>query len=585
MNKTAFLALFLVFLSGSASAALSNAWIINESGAVQNMSYRVVAHSYLDGGDGNKNIKLMVENTTPLASYNGTFVYRINGPTNYTLPAGASTNSKVDPFTCGTSTCNTSLNLRFDSSWAVYPGRVWALATDDTPTDNDILTAANTTLHPNYQFVLINFSNGWLIGSYVINNTYVNGWNGVYDQNSGNATIKVTTIKNLIYPDTPDIPNPNQNRNVTKGICDDEYGFNCNSSTVDLPNASNSLFTGVTGAQQMALNQPIQKQIVINGLNYSLCIGPDLIASSLGASFPSSGRIYSVNASAAAVSKAITELGQPLVGTENFTVSWQLRNVGNVNTSKPFNVTFYKSSVDPNNKIYELTVNENLTPGQYKSGSFSALAYNTRNYYFMVVDSASEIGECSESNNGAQTSADAKLAYSIYFYNESGSPITSLEYTGRPISLLVYANDSLGNPVAGNLTRIVQENGIELFAPVQQGMRPYAIAEVTTNASGWANMTLIPTGNQYYDKWNFGSYTNLYNYLQSNYSLYAELYVDGVRKARVELPLTSLTPTDPTGANIHSLNPPFKTLIEFVYDAALGVMKTVRNWLQITNVP
>jgi hypothetical protein len=166
----------------------------------------------------------------------------------------------------------------------------------------------------------------------------------------------------------------------------------------------------------------------------------------------------------------------------------------------------------------------------------------------------------------------------VYFLQLSvdGTITTTFNESGRPYNVTANVTDSLGDPVDDATVRIVEQNGLNLFAPTQawqegsdnRSVVSYSISEVRTNSSGLVSFTLIPTGNKLIDV-----DPSIIDFT-GNYSLTAELYVSGTLQRTVNLTLVNLTAVAPD-AQVSSEN---QDNVDFIYDTIYQIFSTVKGW-------
>ncbi len=175
----------------------------------------------------------------------------------------------------------------------------------------------------------------------------------------------------------------------------------------------------------------------------------------------------------------------------------------------------------------------------------------------------------------------------------NGQNTSTLNDSCRPYNISVYVNDSSGNPIPGVGVRLVQVNGISLFAPVQKldapsltGLSSRQYAETSTLANGYANFTVVPTGNEFYTTY---SYLDMDDYV-GNYSLYLELYNLTTNETiefnngsaivdRQYLELVNLTCITPDVADEHTYYHPFHSEFKQIVQLMYNTFASIYRWL------
>ncbi|HQT44457.1 MAG TPA: CARDB domain-containing protein [Candidatus Micrarchaeota archaeon] len=462
------------------AAQLSYAYILNatiasdSTGLPVGLYYDTSAKNFLDGTTSNPNVKLRVYYTVsgdvPNGAYGG-FAYLVNS-SYYVFTTTTNGNYGLDPFgaeqgTAGAYYRDTTSAL---DTPGVYPAYAYAVI------------SANSSADPGDTFVYMPQSSGWLRGS-----ISVPSFASTYNQNTGQVTLLgISSITGTSTTGPSSITADNQQ--IAIGVCTDTIGQNCSSSALTTRTGTVLLQTGVTAAQAKAQAQT--RYLVYNGFSTSFSIGTDLSCSS--PSYSPSGTVYN---------------------GDNLTISAIVTNAGNVNVSTPFNVTFYKNSINSSNVLGSALVSTEITPGSAVTGS---LTINTSQWnlsnandnpttFWVSCDSSNVVNEISESNNNASSS---KTIYKVVYMDVyvDGNLSTNFTYAGRPYNVTVNVYDSAGGSHFGDMIQAAEYNGVSIFAPIQvwagnssnYSLKPTSLGVVMANESGSASFAIIPTGNRTY---------------------------------------------------------------------------------------
>jgi hypothetical protein len=389
------------------------------------------------------------------------------------------------PFVSGGYNCSEA-DFEFFAGRGPYPAYPFAVV-DTNGNDNDTIDYGTDAIIP------ITSSNGRLLGSFSLN-----GVQASYNQGTGNVNIDVTAV--TVYTSSSSsqaLPSGLEGENkLLVGVCVDSQGVDCTSTArTNVTAGSVSLSTGIVSPDDTIT---YTRYAVVNGIGSSFCIGPDLRALSVSVvpGFTTAGQIVNITAS--------------------------VYNNNNVNVTQTFNVTFYSDG----NLIGTAAVN-GLTVGQTKYPSIlydtTGLLSGSKSIKASIVDTG--IGDCDgHANDNATTSLVIGKAFFVGVLI-NGTASTNFPLPGRPYNVSIHVNDSDGNNVPANV-RITEKNGINLFAPVQgwntnDGVSPLAVATFETDASGDANLALIPTGNKLYNP-EF-AWLNVSDHV-GNYELYLEIF-------------------------------------------------------------
>ncbi|MGC8885440.1 MAG: CARDB domain-containing protein [Candidatus Nanoarchaeia archaeon] len=537
-----------------AHAKIINASIVNASSHQPvNMNYEATTiKAYIDSAAGNPDVTLQVcTDSEDLTGLFGGFVYKVGNWTDF-ISIAAMSGGGLGQFSAVGGNCfEVNSTLNFLSDYAVYPAYVYGVVSN------------NSSVDVNDTFILINKSGGWLGGYYLFND-----FQRTYNQSTYKINVNVTKI--MGYKNTNSETDPTEiwpgGANVSKqyiimAVCDKNVssleGYNCRNGNRTYPGVMNILDTGITPNQSLAQ----YTYLVVNGIPYQFCIGPDLSV------------------------EAVTATPNPAYQSEIVTLNATIKNKNNVNVSSPFNVSFWRdSNFTANVTIYGLGAGQTA----YAVYNYNTTGLHSGSYNIIAKVEDSMFGDCNDSNDNATTQLQIMKTYNLTVYI-NGTLNKVFPRPGRPYNVSIFVEDSDGNTSLPNLTlRITEKNGLNLFVPTQgwnesgnkKGVISYSIAEVQTNNSGASSLALIPMGNKLYsEEYN---YLNISDYV-GNYSLYIELF-NGSQKLQlydpnsnrlinqVNLVLENHTVLDPTNSEQNSI---------VVYNHESWVKQVIQLFVQV----
>ncbi|MEM2874358.1 MAG: CARDB domain-containing protein, partial [Candidatus Nanoarchaeia archaeon] len=525
--------------------------------------YAVAGKSYIDLMEGNPDFALQIcttDGTPNLTTKYVSWAYKAGNSTHFKLigEAGGTGINYTQPIYSDGNCYFTPANWNFYDQTAVYPGLVYAVVSDD----NDI-TKDDTWIE-----IRPIGNNNVLLGSYNLNN-----FAATLNEINGNIAVIVNSItgttasgSQTIYPGGTAV----NKQAIVLGVCQPTanlWGWNCASSNLTYPGVLNNLFTGVIPNQ----NNAYTRYLLVNGFNYSFCIGPDIAVTSLNVT-PSS--VYQ---------------------SENALLNATVQNLGNVNYTGTINIGFFDGAT----YLGYATIN-GLNRGETK---YAAYNYDTTgklsgNHTMLArISFNGGPGNCNTSNDESTTNLTIKKTYNItvLINNTVG---TIFDRPGRPYNVTIIADDSDGNDAANVTVKLTERNGLNLFAPVQafdaegerRGASSLASLVTLTNSSGMVDFAIIPTGNKLYLP--LYSNENATDHI-GNYSLYIELYdKSGTEKLQLynvssdslidqyNLTLANHTVLDPTLAEentiyVYNHNRWVKIIVEFF----VQVFGNVQKWI------
>jgi hypothetical protein len=552
------LVLVMALFCFSAAFAVSGA-IINSGETAKNITYLTTANAYKDAAP-NDDLGLALCDVGPkwvgaafALNNSGTWIYNVvnqrAGSTTYSLINTSNTATicsgyytPIDSFLFSSS----SIASVPPAFVAAFPGRIYILYSD----------YQDGTLP---EFVLVNFANGSMRGSYSVSSTFDQATKNVsLNVNSISFETDIGTVSKAPSDGTYGLSN---DRRLVVGVCTDDSGENCSDGKI-LNSGGQLPVTLSTGLASVDDQSVYTRYSVVNGLGYSFLIGANLQAS-VNASNPNP---YDGD---------VINLGVTIYNTGNVNVSSTF-NVTLYDNDVPFNTTEITQDVVPGNNLY-FTVPYN-TYG--KSGSHTIVASS---------DSSDKIVETSEADNNGSTVVNVQTTYHAIVYVD-GIQTYTFDEAGRPYTVTVSVINSSGSPTENATVRITEVNGLNMFAQMQlwndtyfannkTGLKSYSIAEIVTNSTGNVSFTLVPTGNKLYvspysDTYNASSYVG-------NYSLYLEIYLNGQRQKingsyqdMIPLYLTNLTPVTTGLTNVNN-----QGFVEIVTNFVADIFEAVRGWL------
>jgi len=541
----------IIFLPVLASAAVQNASIVNDAtNSSVTLRYEVdPINAYIENAAGNPGqvvLQVCADNATAdLSGKYGGFVYKTGNGNLFQHLAEKSGVELVQFSSCDASCCKTPTDYNLLSDYSVYPAQVYAIVSDDS--------AINTS----DTFIYIPSANGWFEG-YFSTNTVQSS----YSQTSGNVTVDVTTAYGRKEDGSYTSISTDKNYLIL-GVCDivsDLYKYNCTSNAkTNLTASGVSLYTGVVSPADTGI---ATKYYVIDGIASSFCIGPDLTVTSV-----------SVNPSSV-----------PQGQTVNITAT--VTNGNNVDVTQSFNISFFR---DGNPIGYVTVAGLNAGSTEYPSILYNTAGLSSGSKTILArVDDAS-IGDCNNANDNSTAALNIGKTYQVLVLI-NGTASTNFPVPGRPYNVSIHVNDSDGGNVAA-LVKITEKNGINLFAPIQnlsagKGVSPLAVAQFETDASGNANIALIPTGNKLYNP--EYAYLNVSGYV-GNYQLYLEVFdkttgtklqlYNGTLINELDFTLGSMTAVNPTAGQENSIfvyN--HNSFVQQIIDLANQVYSSIKKW-------
>ena len=371
-----------------------------------------------------------------------------------------------------------------DVYFAAFPGKIYV--------------AYETSGNPG---VLSNFvmAEGSLLGDYVVTRSYQKSTNKI---EVDTPSIQFESPATIVSK-TADDPNfgVNNDRRMVVGVCSDSLGENCYSGLIVPTEASFPLYLS-PGVSSPDVNDQhkYDRYVVINGIGKHICIGANL-------------KVY------------INDISpNPVYYSQNLTINYTITNYrdvptedkgGNVDVTTDFyvEVKIYRSDNASDvvfDKKYFIT--EDLSPGQSILRGLVWPVYAKSGEYTVevIVDSDGMINECDETDNSYTATFQLKpiIIPEIWI---NGNKTDTFPFVGAPFNLTLHLKDSDGLNISNATVKLVEKNGVSSFVPTQLWnasvnpsssqtvcVKTFQEAEFPTDYYGYAQVTVIPSGNPLY---------------------------------------------------------------------------------------
>lgn len=366
---------------------------------------------------------------------------------------------------------------------SVYPANIWVVISDNQSIEN------GDTL------VYVPTAKGRMKGSFTAST-----FESTYDQTVGDIRYDITSVTvNTASGTTQEIDSNYDDRAyIAVGVCEDDTGLNCNSTNmISKDSATVNLGTGITGPNDQST---ATKYVVANGQGSSFCIGAD----------------------AQVRTSDLTENVTTLYYNQAMEIKARIYNNRNVNITADTNLTLWIDGAMVKNWTVTETIGNYSTSNWY-SYNWTASVTSGSHTINATADTSKEITECSETNNDHKDTVTVNKVFTPFIYI-NGTYGQNFSRIGVPHNVSIFLNDSDGSIQNNSEINITETNGISIFAPVQnwtgsvaptrRGMKSTSVATVTTD-KGWANFTLIPTGNPIYTDYpdyELGDYIGNYSF-------------------------------------------------------------------------
>lgn len=266
------------------------------------------------------------------------------------------------------------------------------------------------------------------------------------------------------------------------GVCGDSAGENCNGLVrkKTSPNFPET-FTFDLDKSQANDQNVYTRYAVANGERFaSVNIGADLEITGL-----------SVNR-------------DPIYYSQNQTVSFSVRNNGNVPVTSDFDV---EASIERDGEVFSserFTVSEDLSPGQQTSFQYTWDASKESGRYTVNVeaDTENDIAEISELTQDSTSFQLRPVTFPEVYVNGEEVPENEIEFSdpGVPYNLTLVMKNSDNETLGNSNIRIREQDGMSAFAPSQEITEGSfsdveKIMRFQTDGNGTASITITPTGN------------------------------------------------------------------------------------------
>ena len=354
---------------------------------------------------------------------------------------------------------------------AAFPGRVWLGISDSSDFSNPKFFPTDITFLGGYSF---------------------NQYQKTYDASTGNISVNLAgiTVKTK-SSGTQDIKSAYlDDRYIFVGTCEDQYGTNCYDGIKITPKELEGGITLNTGHKGITDQDPHKMYLVVNGLDYPLNLGADLIVSKI-------------------------DVPTQVYYTQKFQINVTVENIGNVNVTHDFNVSLKLEGFVGHVSNYKLLYNVSKEGVLVKNGGKKTLTFNivakggafdnapawiTAN---ATVDSDNTINEINENNNGNSAGFNYKpvyepkitIAYNKTSYENNGVPY--FPYSGRIYNVTFRFLEQPSNAYVSDFTfTLVKEGGINDFVPLKEGVDgiTYIGNSITIHMSGSSiSIPVIPS--------------------------------------------------------------------------------------------
>ena len=194
----------------------------------------------------------------------------------------------------------------------------------------------------------------------------------------------------------------------------------------------------------------------------------------------------------------------PIYYSQNQTVSFSVRNTGNVPVDTGFDVS---SSIERGGQVFDsqsFRVDSGLDIGESRSFNYQWKALNDSGRYSVngEADTRNDVAEINEGNTDTDYFDLEAITYPDIYVNGEIIPENEVEfdYPGVAYNLTFVMKDSDGNILGNSRIELVENDGFSNFVPTQEvtsgsfnSMRK--VSSFRTDENGTASITFIPTGN------------------------------------------------------------------------------------------
>lgn len=347
---------------------------------------------------------------------------------------------------------------------AAFPGDADIIVSSSSDGSNPQFVETGSTLDGSYSGNLgYSYSNNEL--NLNLNSITVNSDIGTQSFNPGTSGRGISSSRPLIV-----------------GVCGDSAGENCNGLVKKKTSASfPEIFTFDLDKSQVNDQNVYTRYAVANGERFaSVDIGADVEVRGLSTS------------------------KDPIYYSQNQTVSFSIRNSGNVPVTSDFDV---EASIERNGEVFSnerFTVSEDLSPGEQKSFQYEWEASEESGRYTVNVeaDTENDIAEISELTQDSTSFQLRPVTFPEVYVNGEEVPENEVEFSdpGVPYNLTLVMKNSDNETLENSNIRIREQDGMSAFAPSQEITEGSfsdveKIMRFRTDENGTASLTITPTGN------------------------------------------------------------------------------------------
>lgn len=277
-----------------------------------------------------------------------------------------------------------------------------------------------------------------------------------------------------------------QGRQLVLGVCSDPSGESCPTGVEKVSSASSSTLSRSYNldipSEDINDQATYRRYAVANGKSFSsVDVGADLEVSSVSVS------------------------RNPVYYSQNQSISFSLRNRGNVPVETGFQV---EAEIKRNGDVKDsrmFTVDQDISPGSSYTESYEWEATEHSGDYDIVVkaDTGDSINEIDENNNQASTGFRLNpVTFPEVIINGDKVPKDETEFphTGVPYNLTLVMENSDNDTLSNSQIKLIEKDATNSFIPTQElesGSVTESKTVVTfkTGSNGTASLTVTPRGN------------------------------------------------------------------------------------------
>lgn len=232
--------------------------------------------------------------------------------------------------------------------------------------------------------------------------------------------------------------------------------------------------------------------------------------------------VDTVNIGADLEVRGLSTSSDPIYYSQNQTVSFSVRNTGNVPVDTGFDVS---SSIERGGQVFDsqnFRLDSGLDVGESRSFNYEWKALNDSGRYSVNVeaDTSNDVAEINEGNTDTDYFDLEAITYPDIYVNGEIIPENEVEfdYPGVTYNLTFVMKDSDGNILGNSMIELVETDGFSNFVPTQEvtsgsfnSMRK--VSSFRTDENGTSSITFIPTGNIFLsDRYNNTAVQNSVDY-------------------------------------------------------------------------